>query len=178
MHKTLTDQAYSANRTQPDPPAQKRPIQNESDVTESDTFQERLRDLVGLEKSISFARRCGFSDSLLGAYIRGEKKPGFDNLVTITKVTGVTIDWLATGREPKYRKDVAAALRRPEAPEAAPDQASADLSELVVIYKDAPPEGRHALLVLARAIRDRTLRAWLAAGQAVAEAASLFDRSK
>lgn len=177
MNKTLKIEAFKEKVTESDA--------SDSSVTlrpipenESDTFPERLRELIGIEKSISFAKRCGFSDSLLGAYVRGEKKPGFENLVVIAEAKNVTLDWLATGREPKFRKDVVAAMQRPEAPEAAPDQASGELVELVAIYKDAPPEGRHAIVVLARAIRDRTLRAWLAAGQAVTEAASIFDRSK
>ena len=58
------------------------------------------------------------------------------------------------------------------------EAASGETVDLLAIYKDAPPEGRRALAALAVAIRDRTLRAWLAAGQAIAETAQLFDRTK
>lgn len=170
MAKTLAAQAFKENRKTSDSPVTLLPIPE----NESEAFPERLREVVGIQKSLSFAKRCGFSDSLLGAYLRGEKKPGFDNLVTIAQVTGVTLDWLATGREPKFRRDVAA----PASPEPAPDQASGEPVDLLAIYKEAPPEGRRALAALAVAIRDRTLRAWLAAGQAIAETAQLFDRTK
>lgn len=147
------------------------PIENDQSIAD------RIKILIGDEFVSAFARRCGMGESLIRKYLAGAQ-PNAINLVTIANARGVTVDWLATGREPKYRKDVVAALQRAQEPEPAPDQASGELAELVAIYKDAPPEGRNALLALARAIRDRTLRAWLAAGQTIAETASLFDRDK
>jgi len=121
----------------------------------------------------SFGRRTGLNESLLRKYLHGAQ-PNTLNLVSIADAGGVTVDWLATGREPKFRRDVVAAASA----EPAPDQASGEPVDLQAIYKDAPPEGRRALAALAVAIRDRTFRAWLAAGQAIAEAAQIFDRTK
>lgn len=97
--------------------------------------------------------------------------PPLDNAAAIAAAGNVTLDWLATGREPKFRRDLPAS-------DSAPADASGDAADLLAIYKDAPPPGKKALFALAVAIRDRTLRAWLAAGQAIAETADLFDRDK
>lgn len=64
-------------------------------------FADRLKETIGDRTRISFAKRCGISDSLLGAYVRGEKLPGLENLVVMAKIGGVSLDWLATGRPPK-----------------------------------------------------------------------------
>lgn len=68
-------------------------------------FTDRLKETIGDETRIAFAKRCGISDSLLGAYVRGEKLPGLENLVAMAKVGGVSLDWLATGRAPKPHKE-------------------------------------------------------------------------
>ncbi|NMG67445.1 helix-turn-helix domain-containing protein [Azoarcus indigens] len=60
-------------------------------------FGERLLKTIGDESKRSFARRCGFSDGLLSAYLKGEKAPGMRHLVMIAKAAGVSLDWLATG---------------------------------------------------------------------------------
>ncbi len=146
--------------------------------SENEIVSRRIREVIGDRYVTNFAKQCGIAEAVIRTYINDGRMPPLSKAAAIAEAGGVTLDWLATGREPKYRKDVVAAMQRPEAPEPLPDKASADLAELVAIYKEAAPEGRHALLVLARAIRDRTMRAWLAAGQAVAEAASLFDKSK
>lgn len=64
-------------------------------------FKTRLREVIGDKKLVWFAKECGFSDSLLGAYLRGEKLPGFENLVAIARVGSVSLDWLVTGHPPK-----------------------------------------------------------------------------
>lgn len=99
--------------------------------SESEQFKDRLRELVGVRKLVRFAQECGFSDSLLGAYLRGEKLPGLENLVAIANVGGVTIDWLATGRPPRTRAELAALLKKgAPAPQGAPE--GSDLWRLAV----------------------------------------------
>lgn len=66
-------------------------------------FPARLRECIGDEPVAAFARRCGFSEGLLRAYLKAEKQPGMARLVRIAEVAGVTLDWLATGRGPKRR---------------------------------------------------------------------------
>ena len=68
-------------------------------------FPSRLRECIGEEPVAAFARRCGFSEGLLRAYLKAEKQPGMERLVRIAEVAGVTLDWLATGRGPKRRSD-------------------------------------------------------------------------
>ncbi len=86
------------------------PIQkSESELS----FKDRLREVIADRKLVSFAKECNFSDSLLGAYLRGEKLPGLENLVAISRVGGVFVDWLATGRPPKTRAELKAAAAAP-----------------------------------------------------------------
>lgn len=107
MAKTIDGSGFSANRNSSDSSAQPVPIPSE----ESELFSSRLRDAVSDRKISWFARECGFSDSLLGAYLRGEKRPGMDNLVAMANAAGVTVDWLATGRPPKTRAELRAAAQ-------------------------------------------------------------------
>ena len=74
---------------------------------ESEQFKDRLRETIGERTLVRFAQECGFSDSLLGAYLRGSKLPGLENLVAMANTGGVTVDWLATGRPPRTRGELA-----------------------------------------------------------------------
>lgn len=141
---------------------------------ENEMISVRIREVIGDQFISAFARRCGIAEAVIRTYINDKRMPPLNKSASIAEAGGVTLDWLATGREPKFRRDLLAA----SSPEPAPDQASDDAVDFLAIYKDAPPEGRRALAALAVAIRDRTLRAWLAAGQAIAETAQLFDRTK
>lgn len=141
---------------------------------ENETVALRIREVIGDQFVSAFARRCGIAEAVIRTYINDGRMPPLNKAAAIASSGGVTLDWLATGREPKFRRDVVAS----SSPEPAPDQASGEPVDLLAIYKDAPPEGRRALAALAVAIRDRTLRAWLAAGQAIAETAQIFDRTK
>lgn len=76
-------------------------------------FKDRLRDAIAKTTLVAFAKQCGFSDSLLGAYLRGDKQPGLEKLVAISRVAGVTLDWLATGRGPKTQAELRALLSAP-----------------------------------------------------------------
>lgn len=68
--------------------------------SEMDTdFTKRLLSLIGNENKASFARRCGFTDGALKAYIRGAK-PSVDKALAIADACGVSLRWLATGEGP------------------------------------------------------------------------------
>lgn len=79
---------------------------------ESELFGARLSEVIGAESKRSFAKRCSLSDGLLGAYLRGEKFPGVKHLVTMADAGSVTVEWLATGREPRTRAELSALLDR------------------------------------------------------------------
>ncbi len=79
---------------------------------ESELFGARLREVIGKESVRSFAAKCGLSDSLVNAYIKGQKEPGLVNLLKMSLVGGVLVDWLATGRPPKTRAEQAALARQ------------------------------------------------------------------
>ncbi|WP_083953388.1 helix-turn-helix domain-containing protein [Thauera butanivorans] len=104
MTKTPYESTGSPNRNCSDSKDATVPIPGK----ESEQFKDRLREAIGERTLLRFAQECGFSDSLLGAYLRGSKQPGLENLVAMANVGGVTVDWLATGRPPRTRADLAA----------------------------------------------------------------------
>ena len=105
MTKTIDGSGFSENPNASDSSVGQLPIL----TNESEAFGIRLREAKGDESIRSFARRCGFSNALIGAYLKGEKLPGMENLVAIAVAAGVTVDWLATGRPPKTRAELRAA---------------------------------------------------------------------
>jgi transcriptional regulator with XRE-family HTH domain len=80
----------------------------------------RLRECIADDTVSAFARRCGMAEATIRSYLDG-KKPVYDKLVKIADAAGVTVDWLATGREPKYRS---------QARQAAQDQPQSSLDTL------------------------------------------------
>ena len=82
-------------------------------VVTTDGFPTRLRELIGNEPVAAFGRRCGVSEALIRAYLQSRKRPGMDRLIAIANTAGVNIDWLATGRGPKYQAQQAPPPQRP-----------------------------------------------------------------
>ncbi|MEA1062286.1 helix-turn-helix transcriptional regulator [Erwinia sp. HR93] len=60
-------------------------------------FGERLKEAIGNESVMSFAKKCGMSDSLIGRYIRGQSYPGIDKLPAIASASGKPLEWFLTG---------------------------------------------------------------------------------
>lgn len=73
-------------------------------------FSKRLRQAIGDQSVLSFAQKCGFSDSLVRKYLSGSL-PGLDKLVVLAEVAGVRAGWLAVG-EPPMLSDVKGSERR------------------------------------------------------------------
>lgn len=65
-------------------------------------FTRRLRQIIGERSVHRFARECGLSDSLMRKYLNGSY-PGLDRLVRLAEAGGVSVEWLATGREISHR---------------------------------------------------------------------------
>jgi transcriptional regulator with XRE-family HTH domain len=58
---------------------------------------QRLRELRGNESQADFARRLKADKNTIGNYERGDRSPDLDFLIRLKEVTGVSLDWLATG---------------------------------------------------------------------------------
>lgn len=64
-----------------------------------DNFPERIEYLVDkLNGPSEFARKTGVTLSTITRWRKGEADPSRSNLVKIAEVTGVSIEWLATGK--------------------------------------------------------------------------------
>lgn len=74
-------------------------------------FQKRLIEVIGDEPVAAFARRCGFGESLIRKYMDGSL-PSVSKLSSMAEASGVTVDWLATGRGIKYARDLKHAQER------------------------------------------------------------------
>jgi transcriptional regulator with XRE-family HTH domain len=96
----------------------------------------RFQSLLDGDSLAAFSRRCGVPESGLRSYLKRGVKPGMDHLVAIADTAGVTVDWLATGRGPKLRRDLVAALKAAEqAPPGAEPPESLDLERLRTAVK-------------------------------------------
>ncbi|WP_445157368.1 helix-turn-helix domain-containing protein [Halomonas sp. E14] len=82
--------------------------QSSSDSELEREFGARLRQAIGSRSVLSFAKECGISDSLVRKYLAGSL-PGLDKALTMARVAGVSLEWLATGRgSPEQAADSAA----------------------------------------------------------------------
>lgn len=171
MAETLINSEDQAKVTASHSPDQSRHFRAE----ESDAIAKRISELLGDKKISWFARECGFGESLLRKYLNGAQ-PNALNLAAIADASGVTIDWLVTGRPPKTRAELrelqAGAQSAPGA-----DQ-PADEAELMRTYRTASDSGKAALNKVATAIRTQSMSAWFHAGMAVSEAANVFEKKK
>lgn len=62
-------------------------------------FTERLTALIGTQLARGFAQKAGMGDSTLRAILNGSM-PTLDNLLRIADAAEVSVEWLATGKEP------------------------------------------------------------------------------
>lgn len=65
-------------------------------------MKDRVREVIGHEPVVSFARRCGISEGGMRKYLEGAS-PSTVNLIAMADVANVNIEWLASGRGPKLR---------------------------------------------------------------------------
>ena len=77
---------------------------------ESDQLVKRLLEVIGDEPLLAFSRRCGIGEGTLRNVIKTNASPRTEHMVAIADAANVTVEWLATGRPPKWRKDLLAAL--------------------------------------------------------------------
>lgn len=62
-------------------------------------FSERLKSLVPSGSGRDFAKKAGIGYSTLHNYLQAVSSPTLDNLVLLAKAGGVSVEWLATGKE-------------------------------------------------------------------------------
>ena len=66
----------------------------------------RIRELRGLDMTqAEFAGRIGVAQSYLSALEHGEKEPGATVLLAIAREFGRSVDWLLTGRPPRFTRE-------------------------------------------------------------------------
>lgn len=67
-------------------------------------FEQRLRWAIGSESVASFSKRVGIQRTYLYAVLRGEKTPSLAILCSISAQSGMSTDWLLSGRGMPSRK--------------------------------------------------------------------------
>lgn len=79
--------------------------------TEKNSLATRVKECMGAKSVSAFARDCGMNESTL-RYILSGSFPRTDHLTSIANASGVTIDWLATGKGIRYIRDLKHAQER------------------------------------------------------------------
>ncbi|WP_347004138.1 XRE family transcriptional regulator [Enterobacter roggenkampii] len=67
-------------------------------------FSERLKSIVPSGSGRDFAKKAGIGYSTVHNYLRAASSPTLENLVLLAKAGGVSVEWLATGKE--FKKSV------------------------------------------------------------------------
>lgn len=62
-------------------------------------FSERLKSIVPSGSGREFAKRAGIGYSTVHNYLQAVSSPTLENLVLLAKAGGVSVEWLATGKE-------------------------------------------------------------------------------
>ncbi|WP_410677825.1 XRE family transcriptional regulator [Avibacterium paragallinarum] len=68
-------------------------------------FGDRLKEVIGNRSGRAFAKEVNISYSTLHNYLTNVSLPTLDNLITLAKYAGVSIEWLATGEETENCSD-------------------------------------------------------------------------
>ncbi len=74
------------------------PEEMQPNVDEPDDFPHRLKKAVGDQSIRSFARECGFSDTVLRQYLNGQSEPTRPALLAMARTANVSLEWLAVGQ--------------------------------------------------------------------------------
>jgi phage repressor protein C with HTH and peptisase S24 domain/DNA-binding phage protein len=70
-------------------------------TVEDAKFRARLSQVLKSFTSVAaLAREIGISDNAIYKWLAGRGQPSISNLVSLSRTAGVSLDWLATGREP------------------------------------------------------------------------------
>lgn len=144
----------------------------------------RIKEVVAGDHVKAFSRRCGIPESSIRSYILNQKRPGADALLTISFATGVTIDWLVTGRGIKYVKDLRKAQEMlngapPRAADGLPDALDPHRKRLDTLYEylaRISDEKNRARIIEAILLRAEELKEIDELKHAVRELRAAFDK--
>lgn len=75
---------------------------HQNSICEHERFCDRLSLVIGDESIRSFALRANLSPPVIKKYVVNDSTPNVERLVAIAEAAGVTVEWLATGKGPKY----------------------------------------------------------------------------
>lgn len=106
MPRTSTSRTSSENVTRSHSEGDSRHIRTrECDAVDLERAA-RIKELIGDDTNVSFAHACGFSEGTLRKYLKGAT-PGSDKMSAMAKYRRVRMEWLETGAQPKYERDLA-----------------------------------------------------------------------
>lgn len=94
------------------------------------------------------AAKCGMPYRSLQNYLRGEREPKVDALVSISTQLGTSIDWLLTGRGTMYIIDNQAESRDcSQCAQKAPDEMTVREKKLLELFRALSPEDQKNILL-------------------------------
>lgn len=64
----------------------------------------RLEEVRGTATQVEFGNRIGVPQNFVSRYENAKAKPSAKYLAAVAELTGVTLDWLILGREPKHAR--------------------------------------------------------------------------
>lgn len=73
--------------------------------TKVETFSDRLNLIISNESVRSFASKTNLTPAAFHKYLKGQSEPTRPVLITIAELTGVNIEWLATGNGPMMKSE-------------------------------------------------------------------------
>ena len=76
-----------------------------SSAGEVESLNIRLKELIGDNSVRSFGERIDASEGGIRKWLNNISMPSFDKIVRIARECNVTLEWLATGKEPKHPSD-------------------------------------------------------------------------
>ncbi|MEX5869535.1 helix-turn-helix domain-containing protein [Providencia hangzhouensis] len=65
-------------------------------------FGLRLKEVMGEQSTVSFAKKCGVSEASIRKYLKNGTLPSIDKIEAIAKYTERSLAWLITGEEEKH----------------------------------------------------------------------------
>lgn len=117
-----------------------------------DTFQERMRELLALNKPTAISDKTGISKTQLYRLCEPGRDTTRENLLKLRDATGVSLLWLAAGEgpmflnDPDYTPTISEPALVAEPAASYPSGISRDEQELIELYRSAPLRQKAAVI--------------------------------